>query len=453
MNDRLIFTVKKGVFFAFLTLFATMFLINCSDEYKSPSVQVDPPIKGVETKITSYFPDSGGVATRIVLFGENFGTDTSYIKVSVNGSDARVIGSDGKSILAVVPARADTGLVKVSIGKGDDVKTFTYENEFKYHFRRNVSTTFGVQGKEGTNDGPYRSAELRRPWFVLTDNDGAIYSIDEGRGINQDGGLRRAYDGQVTTLKRNFEGPMQSPAAMAFNLAQDTLYLVNNLWNANNMKTDAAVAVLTRASGFSEIRAYIRTTYSRCTAIAVHPTNGDIFFNSREDGYIYRYNKKTQEHEPQFRVNNSSGFDLKLLFSRDGKNMFISIHDRHCIYKADYNESTRKLENPTLWIGAWDQSGFKNGQGINARLKNPGQPAQDDKGNLYVADKHNHCIRMITPEGIVSTYAGIPEKSGYADGDPLESQFKEPEGVCFGPDMALYVADRGNNVIRRVLVE
>ena len=73
----------------------------------------------------------------------------------------------------------------------------------------------------------------------------------------------------------------------------------------------------------------------------------------------------------------------------------------------------------------------------------------DEDGNFYVADRGNHCIRVITPDGEVSTYAG-QNKAGMVDGIASLAEFNNPEGCQFGPDGALYVADYSNHAIRKV---
>ena len=62
-------------------------------------------------------PDSGGVTTQMVVIGKNFGSDTSLVKVFVNGKQARVIGVNDTRIYAVVPSRAGTGKVEVVFKK------------------------------------------------------------------------------------------------------------------------------------------------------------------------------------------------------------------------------------------------------------------------------------------------------------------------------------------------
>ena len=59
----------------------------------------------------------------------------------------------------------------------------------------------------------------------------------------------------------------------------------------------------------------------------------------------------------------------------------------------------------------------------------------------------------ITPQGEVSLYAGKGTEAGYKDGTPDRARFRGPEAVVFLSDGAMYVADRDNHCIRRVVVE
>lgn len=78
--------------------------------------------------------------------------------------------------------------------------------------------------------------------------------------------------------------------------------------------------------------------------------------------------------------------------------------------------------------------------------------ARDSGGNLYVADYMNHVISKITPQGVVSTYAGISGTPGYdGDGGPATSaHLYDPFGLTFDSTGNLYIADTLNNVIRKV---
>jgi DNA-binding beta-propeller fold protein YncE len=61
---------------------------------------------------------------------------------------------------------------------------------------------------------------------------------------------------------------------------------------------------------------------------------------------------------------------------------------------------------------------------------------------------------MVRPDGYTSTIAGVPGQKGYMNGLPEKSLFSSPYGVCVSPvDGAIYVADRGNYRIRRIMIE
>jgi sugar lactone lactonase YvrE len=97
----------------------------------------------------------------------------------------------------------------------------------------------------------------------------------------------------------------------------------------------------------------------------------------------------------------------------------------------------------------YDNGGYADGTGAEARFNYPAGVAVDGKGNVYVGDSNNHRIRKISPEGVVSTLAGSGEE-GYADGTGTEAQFYHPAGVAVDGKGNVYVADYGNHRIRKI---
>ncbi len=69
-----------------------------------------------------------------MIYGSNFGTDTSLIRVYINGKPAPVIASTGSSIYVLVPSKAGTGEVKVIIGDHSTAQETEAPVEFKYIF-------------------------------------------------------------------------------------------------------------------------------------------------------------------------------------------------------------------------------------------------------------------------------------------------------------------------------
>jgi len=100
--------------------------------------------------------------------------------------------------------------------------------------------------------------------------------------------------------------------------------------------------------------------------------------------------------------------------------------------------------------GAIGGPGFRDGTGAGARFNSPARIVADSAGNLFVTDAPNHVIRKISPTGVVTTLAGKPGQPGYADGTGAMAQFNNPSGLAIDSTGNLYVADGDNQVIRKV---
>jgi hypothetical protein len=95
-------------------------------------------------------------------------------------------------------------------------------------------------------------------------------------------------------------------------------------------------------------------------------------------------------------------------------------------------------------------AGTADGVRTAARFSGPAGVVVDSMGNVYVADQVNNTIRKVTPEGVVSTVAGAARLMGNKDGTGSVAGFRFPGGLAADRAGNLYVADQGNNTIRRV---
>ncbi|GAA0416211.1 NHL repeat-containing protein [Massilia aurea] len=130
----------------------------------------------------------------------------------------------------------------------------------------------------------------------------------------------------------------------------------------------------------------------------------------------------------------------------------VAIGPRGAIYVADGGEANRiRVVRPDGAVStlAGGKEGFVDGLGAAAAFNTPSAIALDHLGNLYVADTGNHAIRRIAPGGAVTTLAGNGSP-GYVDGIGRAAQFNGPVGIAVDDAGIVYVADTYNDRIRRI---
>jgi sugar lactone lactonase YvrE len=120
------------------------------------------------------------------------------------------------------------------------------------------------------------------------------------------------------------------------------------------------------------------------------------------------------------------------------------------VYISDGGDNNRIRQiraDGTVATLAGQREGFADGQGLQAAFNTPSGIALDHDGNLYVADTGNNRIRKITPQGLVSTVAGDGQP-GDLDGPAASARFNGPLGVAVDRAGTLYIADTYNDRIR-----
>ena len=127
-----------------------------------------------------------------------------------------------------------------------------------------------------------------------------------------------------------------------------------------------------------------------------------------------------------------------------GSPIYVPTRQYSAIYKIGANGTVQRL------AGQAGVRGHVDGAGGSAQFSSIGGGTVDSAGNLYVADKGNHVIRKITPAGAVSTLAGQPGVAGHSDGSPAQAKFWQPVDVKADAQDNLYVADRNNAVVRKI---
>ncbi len=129
------------------------------------------------------------------------------------------------------------------------------------------------------------------------------------------------------------------------------------------------------------------------------------------------------------------------------------------IFIADYyNNRIRKINTSGFinTIAGTSTAGYSGdgGPATAAKINAPAAIIKDATGNIYFAEYLNHCIRMIDPSGIISTFAGTGGVSGFSgDGGPaIAAKLFDPAGLIMDATGNMFIADSYNNRIRKVNV-
>ena len=126
------------------------------------------------------------------------------------------------------------------------------------------------------------------------------------------------------------------------------------------------------------------------------------------------------------------------------------------LYIADVNDMRIRKVTPQGIISTVAGSGLggyggDGGLATKAHLYAPSDVAVDAAGNLYIADKSNHRIRRVGPDGIIRTVAGTGSPGYWGDDGPATAAgLRSPSGVALGSRGELYVADTDNERVRRI---
>ncbi len=319
-----------------------------------------------------------------------------------------------------------------------------------------TAETFAGSGVAGLKNGSKTSAEFNNPKGIAVDKDQNIYIADHInhviRKITPEGEVSifaGTGSAGLTNGKAN-EARFKFPTGIAID--KDGNFFVTDYLNHVIRKIDTNGEVSTYAgSGFRGSK------------------NGDLqtasFYNPidlaiDDDGNIYvadEGNHQIRKISPTGTVSLlaghiSGGFkDGKGSSARFKNPSGIAVGNDNNIYVADYENHVIRKITPlglTTTYAGTGKRGNRDGNLLEAEFKNPIQLCFDDAGNLFVADRYNHAVRIIA-DGKVSTYIGT-KKSGYKDGGTDVAQFSLPEGIAVDDLANIYVSDSQNNRIRKI---
>jgi len=400
--------------------------------------------------INSFTPLQGSGGTEILINGSNFSMDSNEVSVTLNGKPLKIVGTNGNQLMVVVPKKAGSGPISVTIGG----KTTVSVDTFNYLYTRTVTTLAG-NGTAGFANGHGTDAMFNfsgQSWYrsmgLAVDDNLNVYVADPGNHC-----IRKIDSaGNVTTLAGN-------PSASGYADGKGTAAKFSIPYD---VAVDATGNIYSVDPGNWDIRKIepdgTATTWAWGNqapwSIAVNKTTGTVYYAScSSPGNIYPVTAQWTTGSP---IVSGLNYPSAIRFDKKG-NLFAVINGDHVIKKfaAGTWAATTVAGQPGV-------AGYVNGAATVAKFDHPWGLAVDDAGNLYVAGNGtwdggayntDQSIRYLDGATFnVSTFAGSGS-AGYADAVGEAAAFSAPTGVAVDKNGTVYVLDKINNRIRKIISE
>ena len=333
-----------------------------------------------------------------------------------------------------------------------------------------VTTLAGTAGVTGHADGTGTSASFNFPQGLAVDAAGNLYVADGGNftiRLITPGGVVTTVAGQAgapgTTDGTGNSATFGGLAGLGVD-AQGKVYVADSENNAIRMITPTPMpggGTSYPVTTFAGITHHVGSGDGNGLAATFNQPNG-VAVDSQGNVYVAdSANCTIRMITPTALVSTLAGTPLAQ-GSADGTGSAarfyqpqgLAVAPNGNVYVADAYNNTIRLLAPgnrvSTFAGAASVSGSADGTGGGATFNNPNGVVMDPAGNTYVTDTSNNTLRMVTPAGVVTTLAGTAGQVGSSDGTGSAAAFNAPLGLAMDPAGNLYLADSGNNTIRKI---
>lgn len=430
----------KKTFLFIGCLFVVFLLYSCSDDKKTSGTAHDPnkPIT-----VASFLPESGRIAEKVLISGENFGNDPTQVNVYFEDSDgsrnkATIINLNDTKIYCLAPRQSngDSDII-VEIG----TQSASATGKFNYSISENISTVTGSPDNYNTVDGTLAEAGFKDIWGIadLGDNNILVGQAWNGNGVR----LISVDDNTVTTVQ-----PGVVVGKFAVNKDKTVAYgvLINSLHTIYKYE---------KSAGWSASRV------GECSGLI--PSNVDIWSCALDATEEYLYILANNGKLVRVEIANPSNQEVYL----DGAGLlnngtfnyiaYSSFEDCHYFTQKDRNRiyrlpaGSKTLEDVNLVT----TTGCEDGYLTEAKFNNLMGLTFDEDGNIYVVQRENHVIRKITLKtGYVSTIVGLVNQEGSDDGSPDVATLKSPTDIAYDGNGTFWIGNCWDpTLVRKYAVE
>jgi sugar lactone lactonase YvrE len=447
---------------AAVLLLAAIALAGCPDPNLVPPGTVSTlagSTSGYEdgTGAAAKFKNPSGVA--VDGSGNVYVADTENHRIRKITSEGVVSVLAGSGTAGSADGTGASAAFKSPSGVAVDSSGNVYVADTENHRIRKITSegvvsVFAGSGTAGATDGTGASATFKSPSGVAVDGSGNVYVADTGNHLIRkitSGGVVSVFAGSTTAGYTDATGTaaaFKSPSGVAVD-GSGNVYVADTGNNRIRHITSGGVVTTLAGSGA------VSSTDGTGTAAAFYKPFG-IAVDSSGNVYVADTGDVVADTYGRIRKITPAGVVSTLGKSDTFKNPYgVAVDSSGNVYVADtYNDRIRKITSEgVVTTLAGSTQGYADGTGVAAQYYNPrGGVAVDSSGNVYVADTGNNRIRKITPEGLVGTIAGsLYNTPGYAEGIGAAAQFKSPYGVAVDDSGNVYVADTSNHRIRKII--
>ena len=396
--------------------------------------------------VSAINPTTGPKNTIVTITGTGFNTTAANNVVTINDKPCTVTNATATQLTVVIPASAGSGVLKVTTG---DV---TVESPtFNFVVTVNVTTLAG--SSSGFAEGTGAAAQFAQPYTAAVDADGNVYIAD----TNNHRIRKITPAGVVTTLAGSTQGDADGTGVAAqfnypYGVAADAagnVYVADTHNHKVKKITPAGVVTTVAGStGGSADGTGAAAQFYYLTGVAV-AGDGTIYVADKDN---HKIRKVTPNGVVTTFAGSTSGYaegtGTAAQFSQPYN---VTVDANGNVYVADAgNHRIRKITSAgVVTTLAGGSQGDANGTGEAAQFYYPYGVAVDAAGNIFVADTFNQKVRKITPAGAVTNFAG--STGGSTDGAATAAQFNYLTGITVAADGTVFVADKDNHRIRKII--
>jgi sugar lactone lactonase YvrE len=320
-----------------------------------------------------------------------------------------------------------------------------------------VTTIAGQPGVRGSADGTGSAARFDYPSGIAVDSAGNIYVSDQGNNT-----LRKITSAGVVTTLAGSVGAAGSTdgvgsAARFRSLCGLATDAAGNIYGAdtqdNTIRKITPAGIVTTLAGLGLDYAIGNNDgtvglarFQTATQVAAGPA-GTVIVSDTLNHTIRQISASglvttVAGSSTAFSGNNEDGAASEARFSAPGP---IAVDAGGTIYVGEMSNGTIRMISPARVVSTLDPvgPGYTQFAGI-------GGIATDSAGGIYVTDNHQHTINKISLAGKITVLAGSPGVAGSDDGSASAARFNQPAGLVADSAGNLFVADTGNDTIRRI---